>query len=62
MTVPGRGQRARRKAFRIHYNALVDTEKTIVDAIPCTTVARVLLDLSAGATEQRIRSLFTHAP
>ena len=41
------GRRRRRPGIRVHESALQPDEITTVDGIPCTTVARTLLDLAA---------------
>ena len=47
VTVPG-DRRLSRRGIRIHRcSTLIDEDRTVVDAIPCTSVARTLLDLSS---------------
>jgi predicted transcriptional regulator of viral defense system len=58
VTAPTRGGRGR-KGIRVHRgDRLVDAEVTIVDGVPCTTVARTVVDLAGvlapGALEYAI--------
>lgn len=61
VAVPGTGGRVSRDGMRVHRVALEPWETAVVDVIPTTTVARTLLDLSAGATPARIARLLDRA-
>ena len=47
--------------LRIHHSRLNAGERTLVDAIPVTTVARTLLDLAEVVDEQTLRRAFEEA-
>jgi very-short-patch-repair endonuclease len=49
-----------RKDFHVHFAALADDDKTVLDGIPVTSVARTALDLAAldpGGTSARLKRL-----
>ncbi len=55
VTVPGRSRHGR-KGIRIHsVRALADADRTVVDGIPVTSLARTLLDYADVARHQRLR-------
>jgi predicted transcriptional regulator of viral defense system len=54
VTVPGSTAR-RRDGFRIHSGAtLTAADVTVIDNIPCTTLARTLLDVAEDATRREV--------
>jgi very-short-patch-repair endonuclease/predicted transcriptional regulator of viral defense system len=61
VTVPVAGGRAR-KGIRVHRSTtLRPTDVTTVDGIPCTTVARTLLDLAETLDDRGIERALDHA-
>lgn len=57
VAVEGSAGRKRREGFRFRRTVLHPWERTTEDGIPTVTPARALLELSAGATPQRIARL-----
>ncbi len=61
VTVPGRGSR-NRPGIDVHRSTtLTPDDITTVDGIPCTAVARTLLDLAAVATDERVERALNQA-
>jgi very-short-patch-repair endonuclease len=53
VTVPGRTGRSR-PGLKVHTAALLEPEATIQHGIPCTSIARTLLDLAASASPREL--------
>jgi len=61
VTVPG-DRRLIRPGLRIHRcSTLIDEDMTIVDAVPCTSVARTLLDLSSLVDDRGVEQALERA-
>lgn len=59
VTVPASGGRKPRKGIVVHRAMLAEDERTIFEGVPCTTMSRTLLDLSAerpGELETAIKA------
>jgi hypothetical protein len=61
VTVPGRGGSSVRGIRRHRTRVFGDDERTTVDGIPVTTVARLLLDLAPELTRPRLEQLVSDA-
>lgn len=61
ITVPGRSGR-KHVGLDIHRSrTLTDSDVTVVDGIPCTTVARTLFDIAAGVNDGQLTRAFDQA-
>ena len=61
VTVPGRSRR-RHEGIKVHCStALAPQDVTVVNAIPCTPIARTLLDLAEVVTHRRLERAFDQA-
>ena len=59
VTVPGGGGRKQRSGIVVHRARLAEDERTVFEDVPCTTMSRTLLDLSAerpGELETAIKT------
>lgn len=61
VTAPGRGTRRRRGIDMHRATRLTPADVTVVDNIPCTTVARTLLDLADVVNRRRLERAFDQA-
>ncbi len=61
VTVPGRGGRRSRPGLRVHRAGLPGDEVATVDGIPCTTVARTVVDLAARLDDRGLERVLDQA-
>jgi very-short-patch-repair endonuclease len=61
VTVPGAGGRRRRRELRVHRHRLDPADRTIVDGVPVTTLARTLLDLAEVLPPARLARVIEEA-
>jgi predicted transcriptional regulator of viral defense system len=61
VTVPGHVVRVRRGIDVHRSNTLTDVDRTVVNNVPCTTVARTLFDLAEVAPRRRLERAFDQA-
>jgi predicted transcriptional regulator of viral defense system len=62
VTTPGSTKARRRPGIRIHSAAtLTEADVTVIDNIPCTTLARTLLDVAEDATRREVERALDRA-